>query len=104
MIPALPRGHKEPAARPGHARSEDSPMRSVAPLLSVLAAVGFAAPAGAQVLYGATASGGPGELYVLNPATGAVIRDVGPLNDISGANYPITGLAVHPVTGLLYGS
>jgi hypothetical protein len=79
-------------------------MRFIAPLLSTLAALALAAPAAAQVLYGATASGGPGELYVLNPATGGIVRDVGPLTDVSGANYPITGLAVHPVTGILYGS
>jgi hypothetical protein len=58
----------------------------------------------ATVLYGATAAGGAGELYTINPLTGAMISDVGPLNDSLGANYPITGLAFNPVTGLLYGS
>ena len=33
-----------------------------------------------------------------------MIQDVGPLNDLSSLNYPITGLAFHPVTGVLYGS
>src|SRR4051794_16683298 len=80
-------------------------MRLAVPLLAALAALALAAPAAAQViLYAATASGGPGELYVLNPATGGVVRDVGPLTDAAGANYPLTGLAVHPVTGVLYGS
>ena len=46
----------------------------------------------------------PGELYRIDPATGAVLDDVGPLNDASGTNYPITGLAYHPVTKVLYGS
>src|SRR4051812_13697348 len=73
-------------------------------LLCCLAVLAMAAPAEAQILYGATASGSPGELFILNPATGAVVQDVGPLNDVFGANYPITGLAVHPVTGVLYGS
>jgi len=76
-------------------------MRLAAPLLAALL---LAAPARAQILYAATAAGGPGELYVLNPATGGVVRDVGPLTDALGANYPITGLAVQPITGVLYGS
>src|ERR1043165_5840759 len=58
----------------------------------------------AATLYGSTSAGGPGELYILNPATGAMLADVGALNDAFGANYPITGLAFNPVTGLLYGS
>jgi hypothetical protein len=69
--------------------------------LSVLVLINRAA---ASSLYGSTSAGGPGELYVLNPATGAVIQDVGALNDSFGANYPITGLAFNPITGLLYGS
>lgn len=58
----------------------------------------------AAALYAATASGGPGELYIIDPSNGSVIQDVGPLNDALGTNYPITGLAFHPVTGVLYGS
>src|SRR5690242_10793419 len=69
--------------------------------LGVLATLGRA---DASILYGATSAGGPGELYILNPATGAMIQDVGPLNDLSSVNYPITGLAFHPITGVLYGS
>jgi hypothetical protein len=57
----------------------------------------------AGTLYAATA-GDHGELYILDPATGGVQRDVGPLNDAAGRNYPVTGLAVHPVTGALFGS
>lgn len=60
--------------------------------------------ADADALYGATAAGGPGELYTLNPATGGVILDVGPLNDVFGLNYGVTGLAFNPNTGVLYGS
>jgi hypothetical protein len=55
-------------------------------------------------LYAATASGIAGELYTINPATGSMVVDIGPLNDTNGVNYPITGLAFHPVTGVLYGS
>jgi hypothetical protein len=59
---------------------------------------------GAAVLFGATAAGLPGELYILSSATGAMLQDVGPLNDASGLNFGITGLAYNPITGLLYGS
>jgi hypothetical protein len=45
-----------------------------------------------------------GELYILNPANGALISDVGPTSNVLGQNFPITGLAFNPVTGLLYGS
>jgi hypothetical protein len=58
----------------------------------------------AQTLYGATAAGAPGRLYILNHTNGAVVQDIGPLNDVTGTNYPITGLAFHPTTGVLYGS
>jgi hypothetical protein len=60
--------------------------------------------ADAAILYGATASGGPGELYILDPATGGVVQDIGPLNDATGQNYGMTGLAFNPVNGVLYGS
>jgi hypothetical protein len=72
--------------------------------LSALGCLGLSAAAGAQSLYASSAAGGPGELYILNPATGAVLQDVGPLNDAGGVNYGITGLAFNPVTGVLYGS
>src|ERR1051326_115496 len=58
----------------------------------------------AATLYGSTASGGPGELYILNPTTGGIVQDIGPLNDGLGVNYGITGLAFDPSSGLLYGS
>ena len=58
----------------------------------------------AATLYGSTSAGGAGELYILNPATGAMLQDIGPLNDLASLNYPVTGLAVNPVTGVLYGS
>ena len=61
-------------------------------------------PAKASVLYGATAAGAAGELYRLDPTNGAVLQDIGPLNDSLGTNYPVTGLAFHPTSGILYGS
>jgi hypothetical protein len=67
-------------------------------------AIAFASNSNAGTLYAATSAGGPGELYVINQSTGAIIQDVGPLNDSSSVNYPITGLAFSPVTGVLYGS
>ena len=79
-------------------------MTRASTLLSGLAVLAVAAPAGAASLYAATAAGGPGELYTLNPATGAVVQDVGPLNDANGVNYGITGLAFNPLTGVLFGS
>jgi hypothetical protein len=64
-------------------------LRSLLFALSVLA---LAVPhADAAVMYGATASGGPGNLYTLDPATGAAIDLVGSLDDTSGQNYAITG-------------
>ena len=64
----------------------------------------LAARAEAGPLYAATAAGADGELYILNKATGAVVQDVGPLNDATGANYSVTALAFHPTTGVLYGA
>jgi hypothetical protein len=64
----------------------------------------FASNSNAGTLYASTSAGGPGELYIINQATGAIVQDVGPLNDGLSTNYPITGLAFSPVTGLLYGS
>jgi len=55
-------------------------------------------------LFASSAAGGPGELYLLNPANGSMLQDIGPLIDSLGVNYPVTGLAFNPVTGLLYGS
>ena len=68
--------------------------------LSVLA---LATQADASTLYGATSSG-HGELYILNPATGSPLQDIGALNDVTGLNYSVTGLAFDPGTGVLYGS
>jgi hypothetical protein len=79
-------------------------MKNLHLLLCASGILALVAQADASTLYGASSAGGPGELYILNPATGAMIQDVGPLNDLSNVNYPITGLAFHPTTGVLYGS
>jgi hypothetical protein len=72
--------------------------------LSAIVVLGSTAAIRAATLFGSTASGGPGELYILNPATGSVVQDIGPLNDSLNVNYGVTGLAFNPVSGLLYGS
>src|SRR5687768_14476372 len=79
-------------------------MRILSMLCCALAALALAARADAGIIYAATAAGAPGQLYTLDPSTGAMATNVGPLNDALGTNYPITGLAFHPTSGLLYGS
>jgi len=55
-------------------------------------------------LYAATGFGNSiGELYILNPADGSVIQDVGLLNDAQGKNYGLTGLRYDASSGILYG-
>ena len=72
----------------------------------VLIAFAFATADTAQAvnLYASSAQGSAGELYIIDPATGATITDIGPLNDSSAQNYGMTGLAFDPVSGVLYGS
>ena len=79
-------------------------LRGVRVVVLVAALAICSARAQAAVMFGATAAGAPGELYTINPATGAIITDIGPLHDAGNTNYPITGLAFHPITGVLYGS
>jgi hypothetical protein len=53
----------------------------------------------AETLYAAAgAQGKPSDLLILNPADGSVRCRVGPIG------FGVTGLAVHPVTGVLYGT
>ena len=80
-------------------------MKLIHALLLALAAMAlFSARVDAGQLYASTAAGAEGRLYQLNPADGTVIQNIGLLNDVTGTNYPITGLAFHPTTGVLYGS
>jgi hypothetical protein len=79
-------------------------MKILHTLCFLLGSLAAASQVQAGTLYAATSAGGPGELYVINQSTGAVVQDVGPLNDALGVNYPITGLAFHPNSGVLYGS
>jgi len=75
-------------------------------LLSILlfALTAFTSAQGREQLYAATGfAGSIGELYILNPVDGSVITDVGPLNDLAGNNYGLTGLRYDPSSGLLYG-
>jgi hypothetical protein len=60
----------------------------------------------ALVLYGANGAGGNPNthLFILNPANGSVVTDIGPTNTAGGLNVAITGLAFDPATGVLYGS
>ena len=85
-------------------RFGESLMKYLNVLVIALSLFSITNHAHARVLYAATAAGSTGELYVLDASTGAVIKDVGPLNDVAGANFPITGLAFHPTTHVLYGS
>jgi uncharacterized protein DUF6923/PEP-CTERM motif-containing protein len=73
-------------------------------IFSCVALLAISTQAHAVKLYASTAAGASGELYLLNPANGDVTQDIGPTNDINSVNYPITGLAFHPTTGVLYGS
>jgi hypothetical protein len=75
-------------------------------VVAVLAVV-FGGPTVANassILYGATGSGdGSGRLYVLNPADGSVVTDVGALRTAAGGLVALTALAFDPLTGILYG-
>lgn len=74
--------------------------------LTILACIvaGFGSAQAAEQLYAATGFGGSiGELYILDPADGSVISDVGLLNDADGNNYGLTGLVYDRTTGTLYG-
>ena len=55
---------------------------------------------GSGALYAADGGGGNAatRLYTLNPATGAIVTNIGPIG------FAVTGLAIQPGTGKLYGS
>ena len=78
-------------------------MKTYSFVFCALVILALSVQANASTMYGATSSG-HGELYILNPATGSPLQDVGALNDVTGLNYSVTGLAFDPGTGVLYGS
>lgn len=67
---------------------------------ALAASLGAVWPArAAPLLYGADGSGGNlSNLYIIDAATGAVVETVGPIG------FAVTGLAVDPITGALYGA
>jgi hypothetical protein len=70
----------------------------------LLALITLTSTQGGQQLYAATGfANSDGELYILDPADGSVISDIGPLNDSDGNNYGLTGLRYDVSKGLLYG-
>ena len=79
-------------------------MKSRAQILCTIAFLTAISHAEASVLYGSTSAGGPGELWTIDPTTGAGVLDIGPLDDSLGTNYAVTGLAFDPNSGVLYGS
>ena len=79
-------------------------MKRCSLILLALSGLVLGSRADAATLYASTAAGAAGELYIINAANGALVQNIGSLDDAGGTNYPITGLAFHPVTGVLYGS
>ncbi len=67
---------------------------------SCCALLAFASLGSAQsLLYGANGAGNnPSNLFILNPSNGGVVRTVGPIG------FGVTGLAIDPTTGTLYGA
>jgi hypothetical protein len=67
--------------------------------ISVCGLLASAGTASAQLLYGANGAGGNlSTLFVLDPNTGAAVKAVGPIG------FAVTGLAIDPKTGTLYGT
>jgi hypothetical protein len=70
--------------------------------IACCALLALAATASAkEVLYGAGSDGdggSPSTLYILNPSTGGVLQSIGPIG------FSVTGLAVDPTDGTLFGS
>ncbi|MEO8044734.1 MAG: hypothetical protein ABI674_07490 [Spartobacteria bacterium] len=77
----------------------------IAILLLLCAGLASGARKPKSTLYAASGTFGvSGVLYTIDPATGAVLSTVGPLNDAAGKNYGITGLHYQATNGLLYGA
>jgi hypothetical protein len=66
---------------------------------STSALLASAGSASGDLLYGANGAGNnPSDLLILDPSNGAVLRAVGPIG------FGVTGLAIDPTTGTLYGT
>jgi cysteine-rich repeat protein len=64
--------------------------------LLLVGTLATAGPASAAILYGTTGGSSPSDLYTIDPATGNA-ASIGPTGEA------LTGLAVHPITRVLYG-
>jgi hypothetical protein len=79
-------------------------MKLTRPTSILVISAALAATSYAQTLYAAGGSNGiGGNLYTLNPATGAVLTTVGALHDANNSTYGLTGMAFNPSTGVLFG-
>src|SRR5687768_15200942 len=76
--------------------------------LVACAAVGLAVlgakSANADLLLGATGSGGSTGILGTIDITNGAFTAIGNINDSLGNNYSVTGVAFNPLDGLLYGS
>jgi hypothetical protein len=71
----------------------------VAAVASTCSLLALTSSASADLLYGANGAGNnPSNLFILDPGTGQVLRTIGPIG------FGVTGLAIDPTTGTLYGS
>ena len=80
-------------------QSWNKTLKTILAILLLGLCMGIACRLSASILYGADGAGGNlSNLYILNPTNGSIISTVGPIG------FSITGLAIDPTTGVLYGS
>ena len=80
-------------------QSWNKTLKTILAILLLGLCMGTACRLSASILYGADGAGGNlSNLYILNPTNGSIISTVGPIG------FSITGLAIDPTTGVLYGS
>ena len=85
--------------RPIMKQSWNKAVKTSLAILALGFCMGIACHLSASILYGADGAGGNlSNLYILNPADGSIISTVGPIG------FSITGLAIDPTTGVLYGT
>ena len=83
-------------------KNKDRPVRTAIRyvLPATFALLVVATPIQAQsrnILFGATGTRTPSDLFILNPSNGSVVADLGP------TGFAITGLSFDPTSGVLYG-